>query len=299
MNNNLEFLKQKLLIQYGDEYTNKIIDGYNKKIKVTFRVNTLKKSVSEIEEVLNKNNIEYEKSPIENALIIKHDDEQLIRNLSIYDAGEIYMQSLSSMIPAIILDPKENENILDMCAAPGGKTTQLSVLSKGKALITAIEKNKVRSERLKYNIQKQSASGVNVLVEDARKLSDFLSFDKILLDAPCSGSGTVKLYDEKTFKFLNEEMIKRSEKTQFELLKKAIKILKAGHEMVYSTCSILKEENEFNIEKILKQGDVEIVPIENNFLKHIETLPVTIKGTICVCPSDLYEGFFIAKLRKK
>ena len=87
---------------------------------------------------------------------------------------------------------------------------------------------------------------------------------------------------------------------QVELLKKAIEILKPGHEMIYSTCSILKEENEENLAKILKNGKVELVPIdiENEIFKEIPILPVNIKGTVCVCPNELYEGFFIAKIRK-
>ena len=98
-----------------------------------------------------------------------------------------------------------------------------------------------------------------------------------------------------------EELIKRSVKTQFELLKKAITVLKPGHEMIYSTCSILKEENEENISKILKSGKIELVPIdiEKEEFNDIPLLPVSINGTVCVCPNELYEGFFIAKLKKK
>ena len=114
------------------------------------------------------------------------------------------------MLPPIILEPKEGENILDMAAAPGGKTTQMAALTNNKAFITAVEKNKIRAERLKYNLQKQGVGCVNVMLEDARKLSDFFSFDKILLDAPCSGSGTMSIFD----KNFNEELIKRSSKIQ-------------------------------------------------------------------------------------
>ena len=87
-------------------------------------------------------------------------------------------------------------------------------------------------------------------------------------------------------------------KTQFELLKKAISVLKPGHEMIYSTCSILKEDNEENISKILKSGKAELVPINREIFKDIPLLPVSIEGTICVCPNELYEGFFIAKIKK-
>lgn len=295
-----DFLYKLLLEQYGEDITKTIIQGYSEKRPVTLRVNTLKTNVDNIKKILNECNIKY-KEVIwsKDALIIEEADENKIRNLNIYDNGEIYLQSLSSMLPPIILSPKENENILDMAAAPGGKTTQISALSNGKALITACEKNKVRSERLKYNIVKQGSNGVNILVEDARKLNSFLSFDKILLDAPCSGSGTIYLNDEKLRKYFKEELIERSSKLQYELLKKAVEILKPGHEMIYSTCSILKNENENNLLKILKSGKVEIVPIGEEIFKDIQVLPVTIEGTVCVCPSKLYEGFFIAKLRKK
>lgn len=295
-----DFLYKLLLEQYGEKITNNIIQGYLEKRPVTLRVNTLKTNVDNIKKALNESNIKY-KEVIwsKDALIIEEADENKIRKLNIYNNGEIYLQSLSSMLPPIILSPKENENILDMAAAPGGKTTQVSALSNGKALITACEKNKVRSERLKYNIEKQGANGICVLVEDARKLNSFLSFDKILLDAPCSGSGTICLNDEKLEKYFKEELIERSSRVQFELLKKAVEILKPGHEMIYSTCSILKNENENNLLKILKSGKVEIAPISEEIFRDIQVLPVTIEGTICVCPSKLYEGFFIAKLRKK
>lgn len=295
-----DFLYKLLLEQYGEKITNNIIQGYLEKRPVTLRVNTLKTNVYNIKKALNESNIKY-KEVIwsKDALIIEEVDENKIRELNIYNNGEIYLQSLSSMLPPIILSPKENENILDMAAAPGGKTTQVSALSNGKALITACEKNKVRSERLKYNIEKQGANGICVLVEDARKLNSFLSFDKILLDAPCSGSGTICLNDEKLERYFKEELIERSSRVQFELLKKAVEILKPGHEMIYSTCSILKNENENNLLKILKSGKVEIVPISEEIFRDIQVLPVTIEGTICVCPNKLYEGFFIAKLRKK
>jgi len=195
------------------------------------------------------------------------------------------------MLPPIIIEPKEGENILDMAAAPGGKTTQMAAITNNKAFITAVEKNKIRAERLKYNLKKQGVGCVNVMLEDARKLSDFFSFDKILLDAPCSGSGTMSIFD----KNFNEELIKRSSKIQEELLKKALKILKPGGEMVYSTCSILKQENEEILEKVLIKANAEIEPIN---LTEIVTLPSKIEGTITVCPTENYEGFFVAKIRK-
>lgn len=294
-----EFLYKMLLEQYGENITNSILEGYSKKRQVTLRVNILKTNVENVKKELDLNGFKYEDVEWnKEALIINNANEIDIRKLDIYEKGEIYLQSLSSMIPVMFLEPKEEENILDMAAAPGGKTTQISAMSNNRVLITACEKNKIRAERLKYNIEKQGAKRVNVLLEDARNLNDYFSFDKILLDAPCSGSGTINLNDEKLHKVFTEELVKRAEKTQFDLLKKAINILKPGHELIYSTCSILYNENEKNIEKILKNKNVELVPINQKELKGVPMLPVKLEGTIAVCPNSLYEGFFVAKLRK-
>ena len=168
-----------------------------------------------------------------------------------------------------------------------------------KALITACEKNKIRAERLKYNIEKQGVSCVNILHEDARNLDNYFSFDKILLDAPCSGSGTINLGDENLSQYFTEELINRSVNTQYKLLKKAVKVLKTGHEMVYSTCSILEEENENNVKRIIRENNVEIIPIDLGIIKGIKTLTTKLPGTVVIAPSEKYEGFFIAKLRKK
>ena len=295
-----QFLDEKLQSQYGEELTKKIANGYSKQRYATLRANTIKTEANNVAKELQKAGIEFDKvNWSDNAFIIKNATESDIRNLSIYKNGEIYMQSLSSMIPAIILSPNAGENILDMTAAPGGKTTQIAALSNNQCFITACEKNKIRLDRLKYNLEKQGATSTNVMNIDARKLDDFFSFDKVLLDAPCSGSGTLNTNDENLEKYFTKELIQRSEKTQSELLQKAINVLKPGNEMVYSTCSILQEENEENIQKYIKKGLVEIVPINLKQYEEIPKLPTKIEGTMCICPDELYEGFFVAKLRKK
>ena len=292
-------LKEKLLSYYNEEKVNKIIQGYEEKKYVTLRINVVKSNKLEVTKILKEENVEYDEvSWYEDAIIIKNVSEDKIRTLSIYEDGKIYLQSLSSMMPPLVLNPGR-ESILDMAAAPGGKTTQIYNLSNGEALITACEKNKIRGDRLKYNLTKQGATRVNVLNKDARELDDFLSFDKILLDAPCSGSGTINLNNENTIKYFNNDLVARSTKVQKELLSKAIDLLKKDHEMVYSTCSILREENEEILENFIKTNKIEIVPINKELFDGITLLPTTIEGTICVMPSKLYEGFFIAKIRKK
>ena len=300
MKNNIpEFLYNMLINQYGENISNKIIKGYSQKRPVTLRANTLKTNISYIKNFFDNLGFKYkEVSWYTDALIMENISIDQIKNLEIYKSGEIYLQSLSSMIPPIILSPQENENILDMASAPGGKATQMLALSSNKAFITACEKNKIRAERLKYNINLQSANRINVMVKDSRTLDDFLSFDKILLDAPCSGSGTININDSKLEKYFTEDLVNRSTKIQFNLLKKAITLLKPGHEMIYSTCSILAKENEEILQHFIKSNKVEIIPIDLNQFSDIDILPVNINGTLCICPSDLYEGFFVAKLKK-
>lgn len=295
-----EFLLELLLKQYGKNTTKSILKGYSNNRPITLRANTLKTSINYIKNTLNTLNISFKNVPwYTDALILENTSEEQIKNLDIYKEGFIYLQNLSSMIPPIILNPQENENILDMAAAPGGKTTQMLALSQNKAFITACEKNKIRAERLKYNINKQNANRVNVMTKDSRNLDDFFSFDKILLDAPCSGSGTLDFNDNNIEKYFSKQLIDRSSSVQKTLLSKAIKLLKPGHEMVYSTCSILSCENEDIIVHSIKNENVEIVPIHFEGMEELPLLPTKIHGTLCVCPTDLYEGFFVAKIRKK
>lgn len=300
MDNKLpQYLIEELINQYEEKIVNQIIDGYKTKRVVSLRVNTLKSTVEKVCEELMQNKIEFEAVTWNNtALVIKNASEEELSKLAIYENGEIYLQSLSSMLPPVVMMPQENTDILDMTAAPGGKTTQIAVITNNNANITACEMNGIRADRMKFNIQKQGASSITILKEDSRKLSDYFAFDQILLDAPCSGSGTIRLNDERTYKNFSEKLVEKSAKSQLELLKKAIKILKPGHEMVYSTCSILTKENEEILEKALKGTNAEIVPINMAEVEDIPLLPTKTVGTLCVCPNRYYDGFFVAKIRK-
>ena len=299
MDNVQKLLNEFLINQYNDDLIRKIFDGYNINRKTTVRVNSIKANLKDIELILEQNKIIFNHVPWYNdALIIENVDEEKIRSLDIYKKGQIYLQSLSSMLPPLVLSPKSRESILDMAAAPGSKTTELSALSNNEALIMAVEKNKIRADRLRHNLDSQGAKKVNVLEADARNLDDMFKFDKILLDAPCSGSGTINLNDKNIEKYFTRELVERSSKTQKELINKAINLLKVNGELVYSTCSIFKCENEDVVNFVLKNSNIELVSIDESLFKDIPLLPVSIDGTICVCPNEFYEGFFVAKFRK-
>ena len=292
-------LAEKLRAQYGQALAEEIIAGFVRR-PVTLRVNTIKSTAEAVGEVLTRAGIAWEKSPwYEDAFILRGVREEAVQALPEYEAGHMYLQSLSSMMPPLVVAPAKNESILDMAAAPGGKTTQMAALSGNTALITACEKNKIRAERLQFNLDRQGVKRVNVMCQDARQLSDLFKFDKVLLDAPCTGSGTILIAEGEPERRMDAAWVMKTAQTQKAMLKKALTLLSAGHEMVYSTCSILREENEDVLQAVLPAMNAEVVPIEHAFLQHAPLLPTTIPGVVCVRPTELYEGFFVAKIRKK
>lgn len=242
--------------------------------KTTFRINKIKSNFSEIAEYLDINHIIYDtKYDFPDAFIVDRSID--VTTWPIYTEGKIYVQSLSSMKPVYVLDPKAGENILDMCAAPGSKTTMIQSITNNKVNLTACELHKDRYEKLKYNLELQGANAY-ALNQNACDLNDMLKFDKILLDAPCTGSGTESF---------NESIKDKCIKSQKRLIEKASKLLKKGGILIYSTCSIFKEENEDIVDYAMRFGlKLEKIDDKNQFIK-IER-------------DDLFEGFFVAKLIK-
>ena len=289
------YLMDKLNTEYKD-LSDKILMGYQERL-TSLRLNTLKEDKDIILEELKRNGLELQSVTwYSNAYIVLNKKEDDIKKLDAYNNGLIYLQSLSSMLPVLALSPKDNEHILDMCAAPGSKTTQIAMETNNKVRITACEKNKIRADRLKYNLKKQGVTCTTILMEDARYLDPFFSFDKILLDAPCSGSGTLTNPDSNNDIF-TEERITKITNRQLELLRKALSLLKKDQTMIYSTCSILKEENEDIIKKVMQEYNIELLPIELNISKD-NYLPSTLDNVITICPNKYFEGFFIAKIHK-
>ena len=294
----MDFIKNILSEIYSNNDMQRIIAGSNVKRKTTLRINTLKADIQTVLSEINSLGVKYNTVPFSNTALIIEDGAEIIKNSSLFLNGNIYLQSLSSQLPPIILSPNENSDILDMTAAPGGKTTQIAAITNNKCNITACEMHANRAQRLKFNIEKQGVTCANVMVTDARKLESYFSFDKILLDAPCSGSGTFDLTNPKTYSGFTNTLIKKSMSAQTALLDKAISVLKVGGELVYSTCSVLPKENDEIVKKVLSKHNCEIVPIDNEIRKNLPLLPCSLKDAICVCPTDEYEGFFVAKIKK-
>lgn len=293
------YLAQLLRAQYGEETAERIAQGYAAQRVVTLRANPLKTDAQTVRERLAAQDIETSPVPwYADAMIVRGARKDALTGLDLYERGEIYLQSLSSMIPPLLLGAKPGENVLDMAAAPGGKTTQIAALTGNQAMVTACEMNKIRAERLRYNVQRQGATRVTVMNIDSRNLDDLFSFDRILLDAPCSGSGTVQLGSPRSKGQFSREFLSRTTKQQEALLHKALRLLRPGCEMIYSTCSVLAQENEEIVSRVLRKTGALIVPLELAAFDSVPRLPVSIPGTLCVAPDELHEGFFVAKIRR-
>ena len=299
-----EFFTALLNEQYSDGDVSRIAEGCACQRAVTFRANTLLATREEVAGSLDAAEIEWRGVEwYDDAFVVEGVRERELWELPLYQEGKIYLQSLSSMIPALILDAQPGEDVLDMCAAPGGKTTQIAALTGGKAFLTACEMHAPRAEKLEYNLKKLGATNITVMRTDARRLDDFFSFDRILLDAPCSGSGTIRLDDPKMPKRFTPALVEKSRKSQRALFAKALALMKPGSTLVYSTCSVLRCENEDIVEAGIRQarhkGSFEIEPIEHDGFDALPLLPTTLEGALCLSPTDLYEGFFVVKIKRK
>lgn len=295
------------------EYTNEeielILKGLSCQKLTTLRVNTLKDDANNIKDTLTKLGISFKENKNFPQALILNDYYQKdgfdsstglrITTFSFYKEGHIYLQSLSSMLPVLALDPKPSENILDMCAAPGSKTTMIQSVCNNKANLTAVELHKDRFEKLKYNCNLQNANAL-LFNMNALDLDNMFKFDKILLDAPCSGSGTLDISNNRYKKNFAEELINKCVSTQKKLIKKSSKLLKSGGKLIYSTCSLLKSENEDIVDYALENGfEIDFCNINIKDSKFSAGSSVNENVYIKIFPDEIWEGFFVAKLHKK
>lgn len=283
----------------------KILAGMAGKRNTTLRVNTLKYNIQDLMRYFREINIKFERVNFYNdALIIKNANEKEIQKLEIYEKGYIYLQSLSSMVPPIVLGANENENILDMASAPGSKTTQISAMMKNTGHIVANELDKIRCERLKFNVENQGATNTKIINGYGEKLGDKYpeNFDRVLLDTPCSGEGRFIAEIPGTYRNWSVRTVKELSKIQKKLIKSGYNALKPGGIMVYSTCTLNLEENENILRWALENLNLKMMDINLDIKGAIpaESLNTKfgIEKAIKILPTKETEGFFVAKLRK-
>ena len=292
--------------QFSSGTADKILMGMAADRMTTLRVNTLKYNIQDLMNYFKEINIKFERVPwYKDALVIKNAKERDFENLEIYKNGAIYLQSLSSMVPVLVLDPKPNEVILDLTAAPGSKTTQIAALMNNKGEIVANELDRIRIKRLEYNIQHLGADIAKVIMGRGEKIDHLYQnhFDRVLLDAPCSGEGRFILNKNATYKSWTENDVSKLSELQKKLLEAATKALKPGGVLVYSTCTLNTLENEMVVEYALQELGLEImdtnIQINGMIQGFTDGFNPKVAKSIRILPCKDMEGFFIAKFKKK
>ncbi len=301
-----KYMVKRYLEMFGKEETVKLLEANEQKLIPSLRCNTLRIDEEDFVTLFTKKRFVLEKiSGISYGYRVLKTPFPLGATNE-YLLGFYFLQSEASMIPVQVLDPNPGEMILDLAAAPGGKTTQIAQFMKNKGVIVAIDINRKRIKSLRSNLSRCGVYNALIIRMDGRQISDLgLQADKVLLDAPCTGEGLIpRDPTRKTSRELKD--ILYVAELQKSLIDGALACLKPGGSLVYSTCAIAPEENEFVIDHALKNEDIHVKKMDFNrgspaFTGVIfgETLHPSIKEARRLYPhKDGTEGFFICKLQK-
>ena len=305
----IEF-KPKFIERYTKLTDFELFKKYSLKfLRRSIRVNTLKISVAELKKRLSNNWELTQISWCKEGFWIEHKGEEKRRdigNLAEHSLGYFFVQESASMIPPIVLEPEQGEFVLDMCASPGAKATQIAQYMKNKGVLIA---NDFRTDRIKalgLNVQRMGITNCLITMMQGRFFRGF-KFDRILIDAPCSGTGTIRK-SLKTLRIWNPVMIKRLAGTQRQLIETGFDNLKNGGILVYSTCSLEPQENEGVVDFLLtKYPDARLEKIELKGIKRSKPVmefngkkfSKEVSKCLRIWPQDNdSEGFFVAKIKK-
>lgn len=278
-----EWIIKELLKNNNIEKVEQICINSNIKAKTTIRVNRLKTTKEELIKKLEEKNIKCKETSFEDFLIV--DKIKNIENLELFKNGFFTIQDISAGLTAKTLNPISDENVLDACSAPGGKTTYMAELMNNKGRIDAWDIHEHRTKLVNENSERLGINIIKTKVKDASIYDENLKekFDKILLDVPCLGIGVIKRKPDIKWQRKVED-IKEISEIQYNILENCSKYLKEDGTLVYSTCSILKDENE---------------DVINKFLDNYKNFEISKEGFINIIPDDEKDGFFICKLKKK
>ena len=276
-------------------------------LRRSIRINTMLGSVQEVKVSIEDKGWKLEPIPwCKEGFFISHAERRDVGNLLEHHLGKIYVQEAASMIPPLVLDPQPGEVILDMCASPGSKTTQMATMMKSKGMVVANDFKGARLQSLGVNVQKSGLTNILITLMHGKRFYGF-QFDRILVDAPCSGMGAIRK-SLKTIRIWNPLMISKLARMQKELLENAFNNLTPGGVVVYSTCSVEPEENEGVVDFLVKKFPNAVVGKVS--LKGLKTSPTVkefdgvvydkqVQHCLRLWPQDNdTEGFFVAKIRK-
>jgi tRNA (cytosine49-C5)-methyltransferase len=272
----------------------------------SFRINTLKITIAQAHALLSNRKIDFQKVDFcPYAIIVEKLAAEEILKSDLADDGLLYAQGLESILAVIVLDPRPNERVLDLCAAPGSKTSQIAMLMENKGILKANEPIRQRLYRLKAVLQLTGAKA-QVSSTDGRRLREYEgAFDRVLVDAPCSCEGRFIIDEPKSFAYWSVRKIKEMSHKQKGLLLNAGRLLNPGGTLVYSTCTFAPEENEEVVDWFLRKTDgrFELGPMSVNGVKTYPCLTQwqkrvydnRIRNAARILPDERMEGFFIAK----
>lgn len=278
-------------------------------LRRSIRVNTLKIPIKELKERL-ENIWNLEQVPwCKEGFWIEHikKERRDIGNLIEHSLGYFYLQEAASMIPPIVLEPKPDEIVLDIAASPGSKTTQIAQYMQNKGILLANDYTYERMKPLSINLQRCGVTNAIItLMEGQWFKNSGIEFDRVLVDAPCSGTGTIRK-SLKTIGIWNPDMVRRLSITQKQLIETGFNLLKENGTLVYSTCSLEPEENEEVVDFLLKKyedaklGEIKLNIKKSNPILEFENKKYSeeLKKCLRIWPQDNdTEGFFVAKIRK-
>ncbi len=297
---------QKIIPQ---ELFSSVMSSFSGQGVMSVRVNTLKTTREDVIRQWQSLKVSFESIPwYADAFIIQGVTSKDYSQWDLVKNAHIYRQSLSSMLPVLVLDPKPGERILDFCAAPGSKTTQMASLMNNQGEILAVEAIRPRFYKLKSVCELLGADNVSFKLTDARRFRSEELFDKILVDAPCSSESRFKTDDPKSVGYWSLRKIKEMAHKQKGLLLSASRFLKPGGVLVYSTCTFAPEENESVVDWVLRKTDGEL-QLQSARCEGIKFYPallrweerefnVSIENLLRVLPDGVMEGFFVAKFVK-
>ena len=277
--------------------------------KSVLRLNTLKPDIDEKKDEILKS-FEHTIIPFcANAYFIVSGRDRLTAS-DLYKGGYFYIQNASSLIPPIVLDPKSGDVVLDMCAAPGGKTIQIAEISNNESFIYVNDESYARLGIMKQLIKSHGVNIVHFFTQPAQFLTKHTkqTFDKILIDAPCSGEGLINLNSENPMEYWSGKKIERLSRLQKNILSEAYKLLNSGGTIVYSTCTLAPEENEANVDFFLnKFTDMHLQNINIEIENKMEGLTewkdekftFDTSNVLRIIPNEYFRPFFVAKFVKK
>jgi 16S rRNA (cytosine967-C5)-methyltransferase len=255
----------------------------------------LKTNSHEVTNILNKNSIDFRKDKyLDNYYKIKKfDNNNIVKNL--IQSGYIYIQNPSSGFVVKLINAKKNNTILDACCAPGGKSSLISSNLNNLVELHSLDINDNRISRTKNNFKRLNVKNVKFICDDAMNFKSQILYDKILIDLPCSSSGTIRKNPDIKWK-LTKTAIKKFQQTQYKILTNLSKSLNINGEIIYCTCSLFFEENEKNVVKFLKNyTEFEISDIDVD----LPQFTLNNIGGITILPTKHdYEGMFAIKFRK-